>query len=638
MKILEPIKVGKTYLKNRLMFPPLTTGYEGRDGSITPRSKYFYSRLAKGGTGYIVIGDVNPVASFSPTPRLCEDGQIDSFKELVEEIHSHGAKVGAQIFYPEYDVEALNIMAAQGKMGEIRAKLHYDMEHFTDEVTKSQLLEILEKMVNCAIRAEKAGFDAIQIHGDRLLGTLCGSKMNHRTDEFGGCLENRVRFARMVAQAMRKAVPNLILEYKLSIITPERGRGGIDFADACTFAKWLQEDGVDMLHVAQANHTGNLADTIPPMGVQSYGFFVDYASAIKKAVDIPVSCVGRIIDPQMAENILWKEKSDIIAIGRPLLCDPDWIVKLEDGKPESIGRCISCNKGCTDAIQNRSSVGCILNAETGFEQRSIVLTDKPKKIAIIGGGPAGLEAGRVASLRGHEVTLWEKELSLGGQLNIASVPPRKDEMQRAIIDKAKAIMDTKVIMKLGEEANIKTIIDENFDTVIVAVGSNSVIPKISGFDGANVCDARKVLSGETSVYGKIVVIGGGLVGCETAEYVASKGSQVVIVEMLENIATGESVTVLPTMMDSFENHGVIYHTKTAVTEITRDSVICSKEDKSWAIDCDFVIMAVGARPAIFDTNPLKEAGIDVKFIGDCGEGPNDIGNAISQGYDIACEI
>ncbi|MEG2653627.1 MAG: NADH oxidase, partial [Ruthenibacterium sp.] len=183
MLITQPIKVGNLTLKNRIMFPPLTTGYEEKDGSIGHQSRAFYTRLAEGGVGYLVLGDVCPIRTFSPTPKLFEDSQIESFRLLADSVHQYGAKLGVQIFHPEYDCDALNAMFAEGKMAEVREKLHHDMLHFTDEVTEEMLLGIIDKMCACAVRAEKAGVDIIQIHGDRLTGTLAGTRMNHRTDQ-----------------------------------------------------------------------------------------------------------------------------------------------------------------------------------------------------------------------------------------------------------------------------------------------------------------------------------------------------------------------------------------------------------------------------------------------------------------------
>lgn len=640
MKILEPIQVGEVTLKNRLMFPPLTTGYEGRDGSITEQSIAFYERLAKGGTGYIVVGDVNPVRSFSPTPRLYEDSQIEGFSCLAEAVHKHGAKIAAQIFYPEYDVAALGAMAAKGDMAAVRQKLHYDMEHFTDEVTPQQLREICEKLVACAVRVKQAGFDVVQIHGDRLLGTLCGTKMNHRQDEYGGSLENRTRFARMVVRAIREALPDFPIDYKLAVVTPERGRGGIDMEDAPQFARWLEEDGVNLLHVAQANHTGNLADTIPPMGVQPYGFFAEIAGRVKQAVHIPVSTVGRVIDPQTAENMLQSGCADMVAVGRPLLCDPDWVIKLEDNQPETIRRCVSCNKGCTDAIQNRTAISCVLNAENGNETvRSITPAEEPKRVVVVGGGIAGMEAARVAALRGHTVDVYEKQMQLGGQINIAAVPPRKGELRRAALDLAAEVLRAGARIHLGVEPDAERLLREKPDAVLLAVGAQNSCPPIPGADKAGVRDAWAVLAGEQTAYGRVVVIGGGLVGCETAEYLAQQGCKVTIVEMLDTVAAGESTTVLPTILENFRHYGVATHTKTTVREIADNRVVCTDgEGAELSLPCDTVVMATGAKPVSFETKPLEDAGIPVVRLGDCAARPSDISNAVRTAYDAACTL
>ncbi|MEG1550125.1 MAG: FAD-dependent oxidoreductase, partial [Ruthenibacterium sp.] len=538
-----PITVGKLTLKNRIMFPPLTTGYEERDGSIGHQSRAFYTRIAKGGAAYIVLGDVCPIRTFSPTPKLFDDSQIESFRLLAESVHTYGAKLGVQIFHPEYDCDALNAMFAEGKMAEVRAKLHHDMAHFTDEVSEEMLLQIIDKMCACAVRAEKAGVDVIQIHGDRLTGTLAGTRMNHRTDKFGGSLENRTRFARMLVKAMKKAVPNMVIDYKFAVVTEKRGKGGVDESDAVQFAKWLEEDGVDMLHVAQANHTGDLADTIPPMGVQPYGFFVDIAARVKEAVHIPVSCVGRIIDPDMAEAILASGKADIVAVGRPMLADPDFANKAMSGNKACIRQCVSCNKGCTDNIQNRSFLSCVLNAENGYEEtRSITKAEKTKQIVVVGGGMAGMEAARVAATKGHTVALYESKSQLGGQINIAMMPPRKAELKRAIDFLVHEMQEKQIALHLGAPVNAEQILQTKPDAVIVAVGAASACPPIDGVNGANVTDAWKILGGEQRVFGDVVIIGGGMVGCETAEYLAQQGCNVSVVEMLDKIATGESTT------------------------------------------------------------------------------------------------
>ena len=637
--ILQPIVVGGQTFKNRIMFPPLTTGYE-KNGMISEQDMGFYTRLAKGGVGYIVLGDVAPINSFSPTPKLFDDSQIPAFKELADSVHAYGTKLGVQLFHPEYDVDAINSLFMQKKFDEMRQRLHHDMMFFTDEASEEMLMSIIDKMCACAVRAQKAGVDVIQIHGDRLNGCLCSTRMNHRTDKFGGSLENRVRFARMLTRAIRKAVPDMIIDYKLSIVTPQRGKGGIDEADAVQFAQWLVEDGVDMFHVAQANHTGNMADTIPPMGVQPYGFFVKIAGDIKKAVNVPVSAVGRIVDAEMAERVIESGMADMVAVGRPLLADPDWGEKIAAGKACDIRRCISCNKGCTDAIQNRQFLSCVLNAENGYENsRSIQPATQKKKVAVLGGGPAGLEAARVAALRGHDVTLFEKTTSLGGQLNIACVPPRKEEMRRAAQDLIHAVCNAGVHLCMGQTRTAEQLKDAGFEAVINAVGAHSAAPRIPGIDGVNVADAWKVLAGEQQVYGTVAVIGGGMVGCETAEYLAARGCKVSVIEMMDKIAAGESTTILPTLLENYKTYGVEQYPSHKVKEFRMDAVFCENKDGAEVtIPCDYIVLAMGARSNQFDAAALEAANIPVYAIGDAAGKAADISNAIRTGYDTACQL
>ena len=637
--ILQPIEVDGQTFKNRIMFPPLTTGYE-KNGMISEQDMGFYTRLAKGGVGYIVMGDVAPINSFSPTPKLFDDSQIPAFKALADSVHAYGTKLGVQLFHPEYDVDAINSLFMQKKFDEMRQRLHHDMMFFTDEVSEEMLMAIIDKMCACAVRAQKAGVDVIQIHGDRLNGCLCSTRMNHRTDKFGGSLENRVRFARMLTRAIRKAVPDMVIDYKLSIVTPQRGKGGIDEADAVQFAQWLVEDGVDMFHVAQANHTGNMADTIPPMGVQPYGFFVKIAGDIKKAVNVPVSAVGRIVDADMAARVIESGMADMVAVGRPLLADPDWGTKIAAGKACDIRRCISCNKGCTDAIQNRQFLSCVLNAENGYENtRSIQPAAQKKKIAVLGGGPAGLEAARVAALRGHDVTLFEKTTSLGGQLNIACVPPRKEEMRRAAQDLIHAVCNAGVHLCMGQTRTAEQLKDAGFEAVINAVGAHSAAPRIPGIDSVNVADAWKVLAGEQQVYGTVAVIGGGMVGCETAEYLAARGCKVSVIEMMDKIAAGESVTILPTLLENYKTYGVEQYPSHKVKEFRMDAVVCENKDGAEVtIPCDYIVLAMGARSNAFDAAALEAAGIPVYSIGDAAGKAADISNAIRTGYDTACQL
>lgn len=642
MKILEPLQVANLTFKNRIMFPPLTTGYEERDGAIKEQSFHFYKRLAQGGTGYIVIGDVAPVNTVSPTPKLYDDAQIESFKKLADACHAYDCKLGVQIFYPDYDVPALMEFFIKKDMEGARKKLHYDMLHFIDEVSEAHLQEVVSKIGACAKRAAQAGVDVIQIHGDRLVGSLTSPLLNHRSDKYGGSLENRVRFALDVVKTIKENAPDVCLDYKLPIIStnPQRGKGGLFIEEAIPFAQMLEAAGVQMLHVAQANHTGNMGDTIPAMGCQPYSFFISYAKQIRDAVKIPVSSVGRIVNAQNASALIENDVIDMVGLGRSLLTDPDFANKLAQEKSDEIRLCMMCNKGCTDNIQNRKFLSCVLNAENGYEyKRMITPANTKKKVAVIGGGPAGLEAARVAALKGHDVTLYEKDTRLGGQLNLACIPPRKQEMTRATAYLTHMVKKLGVALQMGREVGAQTILQQRFDSVIVAVGASNALPPIPGHDMLHVLDAWKVLDQQQICSGDVVVIGGGLVGVETAEYLAENNCRVSVVEMLDGIAKEESNTVLPILLDNLKAHDVQLYTNTKVEQIQATQVICKQQDgNELALACDYVVMATGAKINTFDASVLEQNNIDVHFIGDCNEKASNINNAIEQGYLIANQI
>lgn len=646
MNLFDPITIKDVVFKNRVMFTPLTTGYEEKDGSIGEQSFNFYKRLAQGGTGYIVIGDVSPTNTFSPTPKLFHDGQIESYKKLADAVHEFGAKIGLQLFYPEYDIDALGELFKKGDREGARAKLHYDMEHYIQEVTEEQLNAILVKYAECAKRAAAAGVDVIEIHGDRLVGSLCSEILNKRTDKYGGSFENRTRFALQLVAVLKEAVPELLLEYKLPIISDvigtdqKRGKGGVSIEEGIKLAKLLEEAGVDMIHVGQANHTGNMGDTIPAMGIQPYGFFEKYSKQIKDAVNVPVSTVGRIVNPSYAQAMLDNGSCDMIGLGRPLLTDPDWANKAQAGKEENIRQCIACNKGCTEAIQNRQFVSCVLNAESGYEyKRTITPAADPKNVIIIGGGVAGLEAARVANLEGHKVTLFEKTLKLGGQLNIAAVPPRKSEILRALNYLMAEVALLDVDIKLGKAPTAEEIVALKPDHVIVAIGAKNRMLPIEGADNRNVIDAWKVLSSEKFCDGNVTVLGGGLVGAETAELLANRGCKVSIVEMMDGIAKEESGTILPTLMAELEKYGVDIYTEHKVMKITPKAVICENADGvEVEIPSNFAVMAVGTTPLKYDTSAFDKAGIAYTFIGDSMEKASDIKNAVTTAYVAASAI
>ena len=669
--LLKPIKVGNVTLKNRIMFPPQTTGYEERDGSIGERSFNFYKRIAEGGASFVTIGDVTPVMTASPTPKLCDDRQIPTYKRLADMMHEYDCRVALQIFHPEYDVpgvgrlimlsrkaamdaqalkEAGDMAGFAAKMQESKevgnqayAKLHHDMQHFVSEATVEQLMQIKESILQAARRAQEAGIDAIEVHGDRLLGSLCSKILNHRTDEYGGSLENRVRYALEVVKGIKEVAPKLLIEYKLPFITTnedgtDRGKGGLHEEEGVIFAKMLDEAGVDMIQVAQANHTGNMADTIPPMGTRDCAWMLPITRKVKAVVNVPVAVVGKILTVENGEKILNDGDADIICYGRSLLCDPYIPQKIERDEP--IRECLQCNKGCVDAISSRRYISCVLNAENGDEGTIFIKPANEKKnVVVVGAGIAGLEATRVLALRGHNVTVYEKEDRIGGQIHIAAAPPRKHEILRAV-EYYEKILPSMENVKILLNTPVSKEAMNNADAVVIAIGAHNFNLPIPGADSANVVSSWDVLAGKVSASGHCVVIGGGLVGAETAEFLANNGCQVSVIEMMDKIAKEESSTVLPTMMKDFAVHNVAQYINTKVSAIENDGkcvkALNTADNSEIAIECDMVVMAVGSVKNALD---IEGVTTPVYYVGDCsGERTAGIAEAIRSGYRAGNEI
>ncbi len=666
--LFTPWKIGNVEIKNRIV--QCSMGGTSLFGWLEPchfdkEAANFLLNRAQDGVGLVLPG-MQCVRDTMGRRWLWQNKKM--FKELADymvEYHKTGSKLFIQLaagFGRSMAVAPWMVTLNNNKVLGALAKPVIDVSYCCasasatpnrwqeDMLSRPMTVEEIHEMVDAFGKTAKllreAGVDGVEIHAVHegyLLDQFTIANWNHRTDEYGGSFENRVRYALEVVAAIKEAAPQLMVEYKLPVImenpdgTP-RGKGGLQPDEACEFAKLLEGAGIDMIQVAQANHTGNMGDTIPPMGAMPYNWTLPVAERVKALVSVPVATVGRVVSVEAGEKILEDGVADIIAYGRSLMCDPDIALKAATGEP--IRECLNCNKGCVDAIQNRKYISCVLNAENGDEATiAIKPGEGDKKIAVVGGGIAGLEAARVAAKRGYDVTVYEASDHLGGQIVLAAAPPRKDEIMRSVEYYEKILPGLGVKVELNHAATAEDL--NAADAAIVAVGAHDVVIPVPGADSEKVVSSWDVLAGKVELTGRVAVIGGGLVGTETAEYLLQHGCEVAIVEMLDKIAAGESETILPLIMSDFAEHNVEQHVKTRLTAITDEGVEAVRTTEDGAeepvkIACDYVVMAVGSKANAFDLDGVT---VPVTCVGDCsGERTADIASAIRTAYHAANEL
>jgi 2,4-dienoyl-CoA reductase-like NADH-dependent reductase (Old Yellow Enzyme family)/thioredoxin reductase len=635
-KLFESIKVSGIELKNRIVFPPMTTGFEEK-GEVTEKSLNFYTPLAKGGAGLIIVGDVSVTFAIAPQPALYDDKFIPGLRTLTQSVQAYGAKISPQIFHQPFDFAEIMKLPREQAF----AKMREVSDTFQNILTLDQIQVIQDKFVSAAQRAIAAGFDMLQVHGGQLIGQFVSPFLNERTDSYGGNLENRARFALEIVSRIKDVLGSDIpIDYKLTISRPNQGKSGPPLDEAKKFAKWLVDAGVDSLHVCTANH-GGIHHIIPPLGSKPYGCNADLAEAIKEAVNVPITTVGRIIDPEFAEILISEGQADLVAVGRGLLADPEWPIKAKEGKYEDIRKCIMCNQGCTDNLLSGQSICCSINATLGNETTSqITKARNSKHVLIVGGGPGGMETARVAAIRGHKVTLMEKADTLGGQLNLASISPHKEEMNLITQYLVSQVNKLGIDVQPGKEVTAAMLAKMRPDVVVMATGAIPLIPNISGAKGKNVTTAWDVLAGKVRTGKHVIVVGGGSVGCETAEFLAKSDKEVTIVEMLDTIGKDMSPTVIPFFMERIKQYGIKVMMKHKLEEITEHGITTTDEHQhKHTFEADTVILAMGAQPNDELVKELQKTGVEVYAIGDCAHDPTrKLVDAIHEGYCTALKI
>jgi len=635
-KLWEPIRIGRMELKNRLVMPPMVTCYASGDGSVTPRSIAYYSARAKGGVGLVIVEATyihRQGWAFNGQIGLSDDKFIPGMSSLVDAVHENGAKIAVQLHHGGREAKE----AANAGMQIVSSStLPGAAGVVPKELTGEEIVQIEGYFADAALRAKKAGFDGVELHGahgyliDQFLSPTC----NKRNDDYGGDVRRRARFLLETIKAVRDRVG---MDYPvwMRFDGKEYGPGGITLEDAQETAWLAQQAGLVALHVSAWGPDN-------PINMTSAKFTTsvveELPTGIKKAVSIPVIAVGRIT-AEDGERMLAEGKADLIAIGKGLLADPDLPAKVAAGNQEDIKPCIVCMSCRDDLRRPVAGIRCSVNAALGKEKESqIVPASKAKKVLVVGGGPAGMEAARVAALKGHQVTLWEKEPELGGQLIQAAIPPYKDRIAPLTEYFKTQLRKLKVNVQVNKEATAAAIARAGPEVCIIATGVRALLPDIPGLNKDTVVQAGEVLEGKVAVGDRVAIIGGELVGCETAEFLADKGKKVTVMRRGPEMALGVGPSLRPYLLSRLKEKGVKLLTRVTYREVTPQGVVISTPGgKKETVPADTVVLAAGSLPQDTLCKEIKNKGVEVHCIGDCVE-PRTIRDAVAEGFRVGSQV
>ncbi len=634
--LFSSITIHSLTLKNRIVMPPMCTNLATIGGAVTERMIDYYTARALGGVGLINVEFAYVRADgkvFEHMLGIYDDKLIPGLQRLTEAVHQGGAKIFIQLAHGGRRAHS-EITGTVPVAPSPIPRLNGETPH---ELSKEEIEDLIQDFILGARRAQKAGFDGVMIHMAHgyLLQQFLSPLSNKRKDEYGGELEGRARFPVEVLKSIRKEVG---ADYPIScrLCGDEFIKGGFDLSQSIRVAKMLEANGANALEISAGTHETGYIIAAPPY--YSMGFLAPLSAAIKKEVNIPVGIVGRIHTPAVAEQILQEGKADLIAIGRGLIADPEWPKKAQEGKPETIRPCLSCNQGCSDRMYWQRDISCTVNPLVGRETTyPIKVAAQKRKIIVIGGGPAGLEAAKIAAIRGHNVYLYEKEENLGGQLNIASVPPGKErlkELRDYLIQEVKQL-PIKIIHKKLSTSDIEKIKPH---WLVVAVGGRPKSIEAVGFDDSRVVNAWEVLRGKEKVGEKVLIIGGGQVGLETAHFLLEQGKEITILEMLKQVGLDMSPRARKVIIEKLIKGGVEIITEAKAIALENGEVIFDRGGlKEKFKGADSIVIAVGTEAEAFKITGLKKLKIPVRFIGDALS-PRKLFDAIHEGFLVGMEI
>jgi NAD(H)-dependent 7beta-hydroxy-3-oxo-delta4-cholenoic acid oxidoreductase len=647
-KLFTPINIGRLRIKNRIAMAPMTTNWAPQDGMVTQKMIDYWEARARGGVGLIIFEVVTVDKSFPymiNTVGLWDDEHVASFRKLAEAVHAYGAKIAPQISHP--GPESFSWLKGIQPVGPSPAicKTHGQV---CRELALEEIEPIIDQYGETARRAREAKCDAVEVHAAHnymLAGSFLSPLRNKRTDAYGGTIEGRLRFLIEVIRRIKaKAGNDFPVIVRLS--GDEHVPGSRSLRDSLYIAPRLVEAGVDAFHVSGGVVSDLFWWVLPCLGTPP-ALNVPAAAAIKKVVNIPIMVVGRINDPLLAEDILRKNEADIIVMGRALLADPELPNKAAQGRFEDIAPCTSCGQGCLRAQLTWEPMTCVINPTVGREREMLITpAAKPKRVLVVGGGPGGLEAARVAALRGHKVTLCEKETKLGGQLNLAVIPPTKQELSKWIIYLSTQVKKVGVEVRLSTEVTTEFVENMKPDVAIIATGGEPLIPSIPGVDKPKVMPGTSVLKGKVAIpKGKVLIIGGGMVGCELADTLANPGYdqsagqlEVTILEMLPDIGLDIIPQTRMLLLPRLKEKGVKVITSAVVKEILDDGAIFVKDGKEEIIrGMDYILLACGTKSVDPLSEKIKDKVPEVYVIGDAKK-PRKALEAIAEGAEVARKI
>ena len=638
--MFSPINIGTVTVPNRFVVPPMGNNFANTDGSMSERSAAYYEARAKGGFGLITIESTVVYKQAKGGPRkpcLFSDEVVPSFKRVADACHAYGAKVSIQLQHagPEgnskltgYPLKAASAIAPSAG------------RETPEAMPTEEVYRLIECYGDAARRAQLAGIDMVEVHCAHgyLVSTFISARTNKRTDEFGGCFENRMRLPRLIIENIRKKTGgNMPILCRIN--ARDEGDGGVDVHDAAAIAAYLEQVcGVDAIHVTRSIHIHDEFMWAP--NITHGGFNAELGAEIKRAVSVPVILVGRFTEPQYAELLVKQGRADLIAFGRQSIADPELPNKARNGQLEKLTPCIACLLGCVPNMLQGRPITCAMNPCAGREAE-LKPAEVRKNVVVIGGGPGGMYAARLCALRGHSVTLLEKDAELGGHFLVASYPPGKGEISGAIRSFIVNCREAGVDIRTGAEATPELVASLKPDAIIIATGSVPLRLPIPGLDSCGCSTAEDVLTGKADTGKRVLVVGGGMVGCECVEFLTEREHIVDMVEMKPVIGEDIVPEARKYIMANLEKHKVTQRVNARVKQFYADGVdftdTVTGEDAAMR-GYDSVVLAMGYRSNNTLEEQLKDLAPQIIVIGEARQAPGNSMEATGDALNAALAI